>query len=452
MATLSSPGIGSGIDIGGIVSKLMSLEQAPLSKVNVRLVELNTQVSAFGALKSSISTFRDALDKLADLSKFKVYSATSSDATLLSASATSAAGKGIYNIEVQRIAETHRMAASTTYADTGTTTIGTAGDTLTLTAGSKSFTIDIGGKTLASIRDAINQSAGNTGVTASLLKDDAGYHLSLAANTTGHDGALSATYSGSDVFALQTLNSDRNGSGGFTTADLDAVVKLENSFTVTSSSNTLSDAVEGVSMTLIKAGTLTLKIDRDTASVQNTVQGFAKSYSDVIALMKKMRGDVQKKDPSALNSIESQMRARLSQPANVDGSFSNVFEVGISTQKNGSLAVNAATLTSAMNNDYEGFAKLFADPTSGVAHSLRALADGFLDNGAFLDTRNQSLQRQIKSQRDEKTRLELRLTATQDRLTKQYNRLDSVIASLNGTGSALLAQLNAMTASTQQRN
>ena len=205
-------------------------------------------------------------------------------------------------------------------------------------------------------------------------------------------------------------------------------------------------------MTLLKAGTLTLKIDRDTASVQNTVQGFAKSYSDVIALMKKMRGDVQKKDPSALNSIESQMRARLSQPANVDGSFSNVFEVGISTQKNGSLAVNAATLTSAMNNDYEGFAKLFADPTSGVAHSLRALADGFLDNGAFLDTRNQSLQRQIKSQRDEKTRLELRLTATQDRLTKQYNRLDSVIASLNGTGSALLAQLNAMTASTQQRN
>ena len=452
MATLSSPGIGSGIDIGGIVSKLMSLEQAPLSKVNVRLVELNTQVSAFGALKSSISTFRDALDKLADLSKFKVYSATSSDTTLLSASATSAAGKGIYNIEVQRIAETHRMAASTTYADTGTTTIGTAGDTLTLTAGSKSFTIDIGGKTLASIRDAINQSAGNTGVTASLLKDDTGYHLSLAANTTGHDGALSATYSGSDVFALQTLNSDRNGSGGFTTADLDAVVKLENSFTVTSSSNILSDAVEGVSMTLIKAGTLTLKIDRDTASVQNTVQGFAKSYSDVIALMKKMRGDVQKKDPSALNSIESQMRARLSQPANVDGSFSNVFEVGISTQKNGSLAVNAATLTSAMNNDYEGFAKLFADPTSGVAHSLRALADGFLDNGAFLDTRNQSLQRQIKSQRDEKTRLELRLTATQDRLTKQYNRLDSVIASLNGTGSALLAQLNAMTASTQQRN
>ena len=146
------------------------------------------------------------------------------------------------------------------------------------------------------------------------------------------------------------------------------------------------------------------------------------------------------------------MKTRLIDGIEVHRSFGNVFEVGISTQKNGSLAVNAATLTSAMNNDYEGFAKLFADPTSGVAHNLRALADGFLDNGAFLDTRNQSLQRQIKSQRDEKTRLELRLTATQDRLTKQYNRLDSVIASLNGSGSALIAQLNAMTASTQQRN
>ncbi|MSQ67318.1 MAG: hypothetical protein EXR83_03865 [Gammaproteobacteria bacterium] len=452
MATLSTPGIGSGLDIRGIVEKLMSLETAPLNKLSLQIVEKKTQLSAFGMLKAAVSNFRDALDKLADLSKFKVYSATPSDPTLLSASATSAASRGTYNIDVRRLAETHRMAASITYADTDTTAIGTAGDTLTLTAGSSSFTVDTGAKTLAGIRDAINQARDNTGATASIFKDDTGYHLSLAANTTGSDGALGVSYVGSDAFGLTTLNSDRDSSGSFTSMDLNAVVTLETNFTITSSSNTISDSVEGVSMNLLKVGALTLKIDRDTASVQNTVQGFAKSYSDVIALMNKMRTDVLKNDPSALNNIESQMRATLNQPATVEGSFSNAFEVGISTLKNGSLAVNAAMLTSAMHNDYEGFAKLFADPVHGVAHRLRALADGFLGTGAVLDARGEGLQRQIKSQEGQKKRLQLRLAATQDRLTKQYNKLDSVIASLQTTGSALIAQLNAMTAWTQQRN
>lgn len=450
MAGVSSPGIGSGIDISGIVNKLMAIEQQPISKINTQLVELKAQVSAYGALKSSVSTFRDTLDKLADLSKFKVYAATSSDTTVLSGSASSAAGKGVYNLEVKRLAENHRMAANTTYADTGTTTIGTAGDTLTLTAGSSGFTVDTGGKTLAGIRDAINQAADNTGVTASIFKDDTGYRLSLAANKTGADGALAVAYSGSDVFALQTLNTDRDASGSFTPADLNAVVKLENNFTITSTSNTISDAVEGVTMTLVKAGTVTLSVDRDTASVTSAVQDFAKSYSDLIALMTKMRGDVLKTDQSAVSGIESQMRALLNQSADVTGSFSNVFQVGLSTQKNGSLAVNATTLASTMNSDYAGFANLFADPTKGIASRLRNLANSFLDTGAVIDGRRQGLESQIKSSEDRKARMTQRLAIVQDRLTQQYNKLDSVVSSLQGSGGALLAQLNAMNASLQR--
>jgi len=450
MAGISSPGVGSGIDISGIVNKLMAIEQLPISKIDTQLVELKTQVSAYGALKSSVSTFRDTLDKLADLSKFKVYAATSSDTTVLSGSASSTAGKGVYNLEVKRLAENHRMAASTTYADTDTTAIGTAGDTLALTAGSSSFTVDTGGKTLAGIRDAINQAADNTGVTASIFKDDTGYRLSLAANKTGTDGALAVAYSGSDVFALQTLNTDRDASGSFTPADLNAVVKLENNFTITSTTNTISDAVEGVTMTLVKAGTVTLNVDRDTASVTSTVQDFAKSYSDLIALMTKMRGDVLKNDQSAVSGIESQMRALLNKSAEVTGSFSNVFQVGLSTQKNGSIAVNATALASAMNSDYAGFANLFADPTNGVAGRLRSLASGILDTGAVIDGRRQGLENQIKSSEDRKARMTQRLNIIQDRLTHQYNKLDSVVSSLQGSGNALLAQLNAMNTSLQK--
>lgn len=216
---LSTPGIGSGLDIGGIIDKLMSLERAPVSRIDTRLVELKAQVSAYGSLKSAVSTFRDSLDKLADISKFKAFTATSSAATVVTTSASGSSGKGVYNINVQRLAENHRMAAGTTYADTGSTTIGTAGDTMTIGVGTESFTVDVGGKTLAGIRDAINTASANTGMTASVLKDDAGYRLSLSSNSTGSGKALSVSYSGGDLFALQTLNADRNSSGGFTTAD-----------------------------------------------------------------------------------------------------------------------------------------------------------------------------------------------------------------------------------------
>ena len=200
---LTSQGVGSGLDIKGIIDKLMSVERQPLVKLDTRTVELKAQVSAYGSLKSAVSTFRDAVDKLADIEKFKVYAATSSDKDVLDATASSSAARGVYNIQVNRIAENHRMASATTYADTGTTAIGTAGETMTLGVGGSQFVVAIGGKTMSQIRDSINAAADNSGVTASIIKDNAGFRLSLSSNTTGSAKALSASYSAADPFALE---------------------------------------------------------------------------------------------------------------------------------------------------------------------------------------------------------------------------------------------------------
>ncbi|MCC7122694.1 MAG: flagellar filament capping protein FliD [Gammaproteobacteria bacterium] len=440
MATLSSPGLGSGIDVRSIIDKLMTLEKQPLVKLSTRVVELKAQVSAYGALKSSVSGFRDAIDKLADLEKFKVFKATASDEAVATVTASSTAARGVYNLEVVRVAENHRLAAGTTYAGTDAI-IGNAGEMMTIAVGGAAFDVEIGGKSLAGIRDAINGSSANTGVTASILKDDQGYRLSLSSNDTGSAKALTVSYSAADAFALTTLNTDRDASGGFTAADLDASVKLEGQFTITSSSNTLSETVQGVSIKLKKAGTVQVNVDRDTSSVDQSAQAFVKAYNDLIATMSKMRSQTLKSDGAALGSIESQLRNVLSQESQAAGVFTNAFEIGLSTQKNGQLSLDSKIFKSAMERDYEGLANFFADGTQGLAKRLRNLADSFLETGALLDGRTQGLNNQINREEAKKVALEQRLTLVEARLTATYNSLDSVVTRLTGTGNLLSQQL-----------
>lgn len=440
MATLSSPGVGSGIDVRGIIDKLMSLERQPLVKLGTRVVELKAQVSAYGALKSAVSSFRDAIDKIADVEKFKVFKATSSDESVATVTAGGGAARGVYNMEVLRIAENHRLAAATAYANTDTV-IGSPGEMMSISVGAAAFEIEIGGKSLAAIRDAINGAASNTGVTASILKDDEGYRLSLSANDTGSARALSVSYTAADPFALMTLNADRDGSGAFTPADLDAAIALEGQFAITSSSNTLNETVQGVAIALKKPGTLRIGVERDTASVDQSAQSFVKAYNDLIGTMAKMHGDALKSDGAALGAIESQLRNILSQESVVDGPYRNAFELGFSTQKSGQLTLDSRIFRSAMDKDYDGLANFFADGVQGLASRLRAFADSLLETGALLDGRTQGLNTQIRQEEAKKAALEQRLTLVEARYTATYTALDGVIARMTATNNLLTQQL-----------
>ncbi|MGH8596149.1 MAG: flagellar filament capping protein FliD [Gammaproteobacteria bacterium] len=438
---LSSPGVGSGLDVRGIIEQLMSVERQPLVRLDADKVELKAQLSAYGSLKAAVATFRDAVAKLDDLAKFKVYAASSSDKDVLEASASSAAARGIYNIQINRIAENHRMAAATTLADTGTTIVGAVGDTMTLNVGGGAFTVEIGGKTLSQIRDAINEAGDNAGVTASILKDNVGYRLSIASNDTGAAKALTVSYSGADPFALATLNADRDSSGTFTPADLDASVRLEGLYDITSASNTLSDTIEGVTLTLKQAGTVTVNVSRDTGAVEKSVQEIVKAYSDLVGTMGKMRGQVLKSDSPVLLNIESQLRSILNSRSLADSGFENVFQLGLSTQKNGTLQLDTKVLSSALANDFEGVASLFADPTYGIAVQLETLADSFLETGGALDGRTQGLNDEVRANEDRKLQLEERVRLIEIRYTQQFNSLDRVIAQLTQTGNLVTQQL-----------
>ena len=446
---LSTPGIGSGLDINGIITQLMIIERQPLARLGVQQVEAEAQVSAFGKLKSSVSLLRSAMTELSDPAKFRYFKATTGNDEVLTGSADADAAKGSYSLEVVRIAENHRLAGSTFFADTDTTLIGGAGETLTITVGSTSFVVASGNKTLAGIRDAINGASANPGVTASILHDDSGYRLTLSADDTGSTHAISVAYSAADPFALQSLNADRDGSGGFTAADLDAVMVVENSFTVTRSGNAVDDVIDGITLNLAGAGTTTLKVARDDAKIGGSVQQFIGVYNDVVKTIAEMRGSVLKSERGALLSLEAQFRAILNSGADGSTQFSFLSELGVTTGLDGRLSLNNTVFNAALTSDADGVAALFTDPDSGWAARFGSLAGSLLDAGGMLDNREQSLKARIDDLKDARRNLEFRLTQREAALLKQYSALDTLVAQLNTTSSYLSTQLEQLAANTR---
>lgn len=442
---IRSPGVGSGLDVNSIVTQLMAVERQPLSRLQTKKSTFESQLSAYGQLKSALSTFRDAMAKLDAPADFRLFTATSSDDDVLTAIAGSGAAAGSYGIEVVRIAERHRLAAgdANTYADT-TSDIGATG-TMSITLGAEpAFSVDMAGKSLAEIRDAINGASDNTGVTASIINDDVGNRLVLTADETGSDNAVAVSYSGADPFGLQTLNTDRDGSGSFTSADLDAVLTLEGTFTVTRSSNSIDDAIDGLTLNLKAAGTIDLTVDRDVEGITEQAQAFVDAYNDLKTTIETLRGGTLEAENTLL-SIDRQLRSTFNTaPTGLSGSYNYLSEVGIAFQKDGKLALDSDALETALTSDFDGVAQLFGNDDQGYAYRVRELADGMLQTDGLIDARRDGINDSIDSIESRIDLMGRRLEITEARYRAQFSALDGLVASLTTTGNFLTQQLSAL--------
>lgn len=439
---ISSPGVGSGLDVNTIVSKLMAVESIPLNKLNTTKQTYQDELSAYGKLSGALSAFQTAMGGLNTPSDFKLFSAASSDTTVFTASADSTAGGGTYNVAVNRIAEQHKLGASTVYADTGTTTIGTAGDSMTITVGSNTpFTVSYGGQTLSQIRDSINSNSGNVGVTASIVHDTSGYRLLLSANDTGSVGYTSVSYSGTDPFALTSLNKDRNGDGVFTSADLNAQVVLDGTYTISSSSNTVTDMLTGVTLNLTAAGTSTLTLSRDTKGITAKAQAFVDAYNSLQKTMSDLGSTTLQAD-NTLRSIQNQVRDTLNTPpSGISSKYSYLAEVGLSIQKDGTMALDPTAFAAALNTDPNGVADLFGNNNQGYGFRLKSMADQLLQTGGLVDTHQKGINTQISSVQTQIDSMTLRLQGIQQRYQAQYTALDQLVANLQTQGNYLTQQL-----------
>ncbi len=441
MATLTSAGIGSGLDVNSIVTQLMEIERLPLDRLQDEKVEYEAQISAYGSLSSSLSSFQEAMEDLSSVDALKLYTTTSSNEDVIGLSASSDAELGTFGLEVVRLAENHKL-TSLEIADTATFG-GTAGDSLSIQVGTdvaNTITVDLSAaSTLSDIRTAINEDANNPGVTATIINgDDGNQKLVLTANDTGEASALTISTAGSVLpadFGFTTVNDI---GGDFSL--LDAEIKVDG-YTITRASNDISDVISGVTLNLESAdpgNTHIIGIERDLETVEEVVQGFADAYNALGAAIDSLRAGELEADSSLL-TIETQILDVLNSPAT--GAFETLSEIGLTLQKDGTMELDTDNLQAALASDYSGVADLFAADGDGFANRLESLVDGWLGFGGLIETRTDGLNARIDDNLDSQESMERNLAIVEARYWDQFSALDALVGQLQGTEAFLTDQL-----------
>ncbi|MDP1557324.1 MAG: flagellar filament capping protein FliD [Nitrosomonas sp.] len=386
---LSSPGIGSGLDVKGIVSQLMAIERRPLASLDNKEARQQAQLTAFGSLKGALSSFQSSVAALAGPAKFSAISANLADSTLATVATSSAAATGNYSVEVQTLAQAQKIKSSnfvdtTATVGSGTLTIqfGTysgVGGTFTLNPdkASQSITIAAGESSLAGVRTAIN--AADVGVSASIVNDGSGDRLVITSKDTGLSNALKITVTDDDAnnidnAGLSQLAYDIS-SGG--TANLTETVAASNAtliidgITVSKASNIVSDAIQGVTLKLLKTNTgsaTTLSVARDASSVQASIQSFVKAFNDLGKTITDLsqfdaaskRASILTGD-STLRSIQSQLRGVFNTPLSATrGGLTTLSEIGLTFQSDGKLKLDSSKLSTVLADSTKDVATLFA--------------------------------------------------------------------------------------------
>ena len=412
---LTATGVGSGLDIEGLISQLMAAERIPVEQRLVkRETEITQDISALGSLKGALSAFQSTLSSVNAIDTYEKRNASSSNTSAVTVSATSDAAVGTYNLSVASLANTQSLAVrnqfssvnevvgtgaltftfgTTSYTADTSTPVNTANDTYDgfvakAGAASKTVTIDSTNNTLSGVRDAINRA--DIGVSAAIVNDGTSFRLLISSNSTGAENSLQIGVSDSgdsnntDQSGLSRLafNSTAGTTNVYqTTAASDAAFTI-NGLSLTSTGNTVTDAVTGLTLTLKETTSAAdISVTDNKNGIKQAINTFVSGYNDLITTLNQLtsydaatgaRGALQG-DFSA-RSIFSQLRSTLGSAADgYKGALSRLPEIGITSTSTGTLAVDDAKLTSALESNFDDVAGVlvhFAEPAAGSGISV----------------------------------------------------------------------------------
>lgn len=455
MAGISAGGIGSGLDVTGLVRQLVDAERVPaLNRLQRQENRADSRISAFGSLTNAIDAFKASLAKLTTASSLNGNVALSANENLLKAAASSTASAGQYSVEVKALAQTNKLASAaftsqSTVVGSGEITIANAkGDSISLT-------IQAGvNDSLASIRDAINSAPDNNVVSASIIKSDSGYNLVLTAKQSGLDGALtiSTITDGTDSGDLSQLSFDPlsgTNSLAVKVAAQNALIEVDG-FARSSSNNKITDMIEGVTLDLVKAepGTVfNLSVTADTEAAKKSINDFVSAYNEINKRIESLTrfdaatgfaGTLQ--GDATVNRLASSLRNEVSRMVGGSGDLQSLFELGITSDKSGNFVINDSKLSSVLSGDLAKVSAFF-EGTTGLAGRLTETLNQYTGSNGLITSRTEGLRNEKTSIADQRDRLSVRVEALEKRYLAQFTTLDTLIAQMNNTSQFLSRQL-----------
>ncbi|MEP1551570.1 MAG: flagellar filament capping protein FliD [Paraglaciecola sp.] len=483
--SIQSLGVGSGLDLEGLVTQLLQAESEPkTAALDAREESVEAEISAIGQLKSKLEDFQDSLDDLRSETNLKGREPTinnpSSDIEPFTAEASNSALEGDYQITVTQLASGSRIetadAVDGGFSSTADSVLSTGTGSLTfkIDATSDAFTIDLSaGDTLEDLRNAINDSDDNFGVTASIIATgtvDGGAKLVFTSDVTG-DGNDLVIVNDNDIAELDRLSTTNS----LETIDyLSPVSSAQNSkatidgIDVESDSDEFENVIENVSFTVSELSELAadgvtyqaskLSIGFDTEQVKENIQAFVDNYnalkSEIDILTNYGESDLEEDGALAGDSLVRGIQTGLANIlfSSVDSSdLGTIYQIGIEYTDDGELEISSTDnigfgsgedrLSDALDDNFDEIAALFTDEENGIAVRLYDFVEEYTNYSGLLKTREDTAKDQREQIYDDRETLELRLASTEQILRDKYLNLDQTVASLNSTSSALLATL-----------
>lgn len=471
--TISSVGIGSGLDANSIITKLTDIEKQPLTALKAKATKITAQLSAYGNIKSQVAALGDTALTLGTGAMWNPINVSSTNSAAVTGLANGVPAPGSFSVEVQQLARAQTAASEVVAAGTS---LGTGSLTIQLGSWNSGFgaftpgsaapvTVNIGAgeDSLASIARKINDA--NAGVSATIITDTSGQRLSIKSTTTGAATGFRIQASDDDGNATDNAGLSRlafdpaGGSYGMATTlssartGQDAMATL-NGVVVTSSTNTFTGLVPGLNLQVNQATTapVEIKVAQDTAALKKTINSFVDAFNALNKTLTDLTSyDAANKTASLLQGDSSTVNLqyglrRLVTSTTTGADYSRLADLGITLQRDGSLAVDGAKLDAALQANPSGVKKLFtldnANPaTDGFGVKLKAFTRGLLSMDGALSAKSQSLQKNLDRNASDQQKVNDHVTAVQAALQKQYSALDAKMGSMTALNQYVSQQI-----------
>ncbi len=483
MPRISIAGIGgSGLDINSIVQQLVSVERRPLDAARREQTGITAKLSSFASLRVSLAGLKASLAPLKSFSTYESRTVSSSDSNVLTATVTSSATLGAYTVnQVEQRARGHKLQSNNLSSDTAVIGSGT----LKIKVGDgpqKVISISEKQRTLVEIRDQINTA--KAGIDASILKvNETDFRLMLETRKTGKKNAIEV-----EVIDGDGNNSDTNGlsllryTPSLPTPDnvqnlseiqaaQDARVKIDG-VPFTRSTNTITDALPGVTLTLLKEtgpdANIAVNVFSSSTGVRGKIESFVSSYNRVVEEINRAQAfdkGTQQGGPllgnetarTILSRLQSLARSRVS--GLESGAYSSIVDIGLTTEKDGTLKIDSAKLDAALAKDTLAVGRVFAfvdskvDPTvstatSGMADLMdKAISELITTDKGDIALQEKGLRKTIATIEERVIRLERGADSFEKKTRERFAKLEAVLAGITGTGAVLdrqIAQLESL--------